>query len=850
MGNINWKKILPHAIAVFSFIVIAALFCKPGLEGKVLYQHDIVQYEGGSKDIANYVAKHGEAPLWTNGMFSGMPTYQIWMPANNVLPHYVNKVLTLGLPQPMQFFFLACLLFYFLSQVARVNPYIGIFGALAFGYSTYNPVMISAGHVTQMWVVAYMPAILASVMLIYRKKYLLGSGLLALFTATQIGLNHLQVSYYLFITLGLYTIFCVVRWTKEKEYAHMIKALGFTALAVVIGVMVNAVTLLTTYEYAKETIRGGSLEVKDSTTTVKTTGLSKEYAFEYSYKPLETFTVMFPRIYGGSGGIREIGEDSKIAQALSEMNPQLAQQLQQSGLRQSSYWGSLTYTAGPPYFGAIVCFLFIVFLFFVKGEIKWWILTASVLALLMSWGKYFSGFNYFLFDYLPLYNKFRAPSMSLIIPQLLWPFAAILALQNVISNVNNPDTWKKLKKAGIATAALLVIALFAYLSLDYMDEGAKKLKEQVMSMQQQEVREPVLNAMKALAEDRKSIFLTDILKAIAIIGIFFGILSLYVRRKIQNPIWVYIAAILLILIDLIPVDNTYLNKTPFLDREAYQEPEESKQDLAPGTADQQILKDTGWYRVLNLAVSPFQDATTSNFHKSLGGYHAAKISRYQDLWTNKIIAETEALRNDSMAFVGLGLNQTTYTGLNMLNTKYIIGNNPPATSNQRPLVIVNPNALGPVWFVREVRFANDLRDEMKFLNGMDASKVAIVSAIDKNKVTQPVYDSSAKIELVKNDNDIITYKSNASSVQFAVFSEVYYSEGWNAYIDGKKTDYVKTNYTLRGLSVPAGAHTIEFKFEPASYKKGRSITTIGQILVLLLLIAGIFFDVVRRRQIV
>jgi hypothetical protein len=845
MGNINWKKILPHAIAVVSFIVIAALFCRPALEGKVLYQHDIVQYEGGSKDIANYVAKHGEAPLWTNGMFSGMPTYQIWMPANNFLPHYVNKILTLGLPQPMQFFFLACLLFYFLSQVARVNPYIGIFGALAFGYSTYNPVMISAGHVTQMWVVAYMPAILASVMLVYRKKYLLGSGLLALFTATQIGLNHLQVSYYLFIILGLYTIFCIVRWIKDKEYAHMIKALGFTAFAVVIGVMVNAVTLLTTYEYAKETIRGGSLEVKDSTTAVKTTGLSKEYAFEYSYKPLETFTVMFPRIYGGSGGIREIGEDSKVGRALSEMPQELARQL---GSLQNSYWGSLTYTAGPPYFGAIVWFLFIVFLFFVKGEIKWWILTASVLALLMSWGKYFSGFNYFLFDYLPLYNKFRAPSMSLIIPQLLWPFAAILALQNVISNANNPDTWKKLKKAGIATAALLVIVLFAYLSLDYMDEGAKKLKEQVISMQQQQVSEPVLNAIKALVEDRKSIFLADILKAIALIGIFFGLLSLYVRRKIQNPIWIYVAAILLILIDLIPVDNTYLNKTPYLEQDAYREPEDSKQELTPGTADLQILKDTGWYRVLNLAVSPFQDATTSNFHKSIGGYHAAKISRYQDLWTNKIIAETEALRNDTLATLGLGLNQTTYTGLNMLNTKYIIGSNPPATSNQRPFVVVNPNALGPVWFVREVRFANDLRDEMKLLNGLDASKVAIVPAIDKNKVTQPVYDSSAKIEMVKNDNDVITYKSNASSAQFAVFSEVYYSEGWNAYIDGKKTDYVKTNYTLRGLSVPAGAHTIEFKFEPASYKKGRSITTIGQILVLLLLIGGIFFDVVRRRQ--
>lgn len=846
MKSINWKKLLPHIIAIVSFLVISALFCKPALEGKVLYQHDIVQYEGSSKDIANYAEKHGQAPLWTNGMFSGMPTYQIWMPANNVLPHIVNKVLTFGLPQPMQFFFLACLLFYFLSQVARVNPYVGIFGSLAFGYSTFNPVMIAAGHVTQMWCVAYMPAMLASLMLIYRKKYLLGSGLLALFTATQIGLNHLQVSYYLFIILALYTLFCIVRWIKNKEYAHLIKALAFTALAALIGVMVNSVTLLTTYEYSKETIRGGSLSLKDST-SAKGTGLTKEYAFEYSYKPMETFTVMFPRIYGGSRGIREIGEDSKVGKALSEMPQELARQL---GGLQSGYWGSLPFTAGPPYYGVLVCFLFIVFLFFIKGDIKWWIITASVLAVLLSWGKYFEGFNFFLFDHMPLYNKFRAPSMSLIIPQFLWSFAAILALQHVITHVNDADTWKKLKRAGIAAAALIVIILFAYLSFDYMDEGAKRIKEQVSSMpaEQQQVKDYVLGAIKALVEDRKSVFLKDIMKAIAIIGIFFIILSLYVRKKLRKETLVLVAAILFVLIDMLPVDNMYLNKTDY-NEDAYREPEDSKQEFTPGKADAMILKDTGWYRVLNLAVSPFQDATTSYFHKSIGGYHAAKIGRYQDLWENILAPESDLLRNDSIAAAGGGLTQTNYPGLNMLNTKYIIGNNPPANANGNPFIIVNPNALGPAWFVREVRFANDLKTEMTALKGMDASKTAVVSANDKNKVTQPVYDSAAKIELVKNDNDVITYKSSAASNQFAVFSEVYYSEGWNAYVDGKKTDYVKTNYALRGMNVPAGNHTIEFKFEPPSYERGRMFTNIGQVIVLALLITGIFIEIRNRKKI-
>ncbi|MBL7743846.1 MAG: YfhO family protein [Chitinophagaceae bacterium] len=842
MKALNWKKILPHIIAIVSFIVIAALFCKPALEGKTLYQHDIVQYEGGSKDIANYKEKHGEAPLWTNGMFSGMPTYQIWMPANNVLPHYVNNILTLGLPQPMQFFFLACILFYFLSQVAGVNPYVGIFGSLAFAYSTYNPVIIAAGHVTKMWCIAYMPAMLASLMLIYKKKYLLGAGLLSLFTATIIGLNHLQISYYLFFILAFYTVAMLIRWIKNKEYAHLAKSLAFTAAAALIGVMVNAVTLMTTYEYSKETIRGGSLSVKD-TTSSKGTGLTKDYAFQYSYKPMESFTVMFPRIYGGSNGIREIGEDAKVMQALGEMPQQLAQQVASFGV-QSSYWGSLDATSGPPYIGAIVCFLFIIFLVFIKGETKWWIATASLFAILMSWGKFFPQFNYFLFDHLPLYNKFRAPSMSLVILEFLWPFAAILGLHHIINNISAPSTQKKLRYAGIAAAGVFIVMFMAYLSFSYEDEGVKQLKEQV-AKQPQQVTEPVMNVVKALTEDRKSIFLKDIFKALAIVGVFFVIISLYTRNKIKNASWVMGAAIILLLLDLLPVGNLYLTKRAN-GEDAFSEPEEAKKELAMGKADQQILQDKSWYRVLNLSVSPFQDASTSYFHKSIGGYHAAKIARYQDLWENKITAELGLLNKDSS--IMYGLDPKSYTGLNMLNTKYIIGSNPPQYSNEQPFIIVNHNAPGPVWFVKEVRFANTLQEEMGSLNGLDVSQAAIVSANDKDKVSQPVFDSTATIRLDTNDNNIIKYSSAAKTNQFAVFSEVYYSEGWNAYVDGKKTDYVKTNYAIRGMNVPAGNHTIEFKFEPASFKKGKQYTSIAQIIVLLLLAAGIFIEIKNRKK--
>lgn len=830
MKAINWKKLLPHFIAIIIFLVVAAIFCRPSLEGKVLYQHDIVQYEGASKDISDYKDKHGEAPLWTNNMFSGMPTYQIWMPGNNVLPHFVNKVLTLGLPQPMQFFFLACVLFYFLSQVAGANPWVGVFGALAFAYSTYNPVIIAAGHVTKMWCIAYMPAMIASLMLIYRKKYLLGTGLLALFTATQIGLNHLQISYYLFFILAFYTIACIVKWVKNGEYAHMGKSIALALVAGIIGVMVNSITLLTTYEYSKETIRGGSMSIKDSTSG-EATGLTKDYAFSYSYKPVEAFSIMFPRVNGGSNGIREFKEDSRISQALSVMPAELAQQL---GGLQNAYWGGLDFTSGPVYFGALICFLFIVFLFVVKGEIKWWILGTSIFAILLSWGKFFPEFNNFLFDYLPLYNKFRAPSMSLVMLEVLWPLAAVLALQFIIDRRQEPATWQFLRKAGIATAIVFFIAFVLYLTQGYTDEGLKQLRQQVAD-QQPQIKEPVMNAVNGLIADRKGAFLRDIFKALAITGGFFLVLFLFVKNRMKSMNWVVGIGILLLLIDLLPIGSLYMTRRGN-GEDAFTDASEAKQELVMGKADQQILLDKGWYRVLNLSVSPFQDASTSYFHKSIGGYHAAKIGRYQDLIENKLAEEISQLSSDSL--LAYGLTQQRYPALNMLNTKYIIGSNPPVYNNQQPMVIPNPNALGPAWFVKEVRFAGTLPEQMDALHGLDASTTAIVPKDEQSKITQPEYDSAATITLVANENNVVKYQSNSTANQFAVFSEVYYSEGWNAYIDGKPSPYVKTNYTLRGMNIPAGTHSIEFRFEPKSYHQGRTLTMFGQVLVILLLLTA------------
>lgn len=807
----------------------------PALQGKVLQQHDVVQFDGSSKDIADYKAVHGEAPLWTNGMFSGMPTYQIWMPGNNVLPHYANSFFTLGLPQPVQFFFLACIMFYFLSQVLGVNPYVGIFGALAFAYCTYDPVIISAGHITKMWCIAYMPAILGSLILIYQKKYLPGTALLALFTAIQIGLNHLQITYYLFFAIAFMTLAFMINWIRNKEYSHMIKSLSLALVAGVIGLMVNAVTLMTTYEYAKETIRGGSLSLKD--TTAKTGGLSKDYAFSYSYQPMETFTIMVPKMYGGSNGIREFGDNSKVAEALNEMPPQLSQQL--TGL-ENAYWGSLDFTSGPPYLGAIICFLFLLSIAYLKSEHKWWMIALSAVAIVMAWGKFFPSFNYFLFDHLPLYNKFRAPSMSLVLLQLLWPIASVLTLQQILFGNESKDIkWKQFRTGLLITGTVLLILVIAYFSFDYLDEGTRQLKKQIADANDQ-IKGYVNSGINALIEDRKSFFARDLAKTFGIIALFAGLIGLYIKGALKSSVLIITAAIFLLLVDLLPVGKLYIDKTP-AGEEAYIDKSDENNTFKPGKADELILKDNGDYRVLNLDVSPFQDATTSYLHKSIGGYHAAKIARYQDLFENKITDEIGLLSHDSL-LNSAGLIQTKYTGINMLNTKYIIVSNPPAGSNQSPSVITNNNALGSCWLVQKIEFANSRKAEMEALNNLDASKTAVVAEEDKGKVEQPVYDSTATIAKVdnKDNHNILEYKSKANAVQFAVFSEVYYSEGWNAYVDGKKVTYVKTNYALRGMNIPAGEHKIEFKFEPTSFSRGKMLTNIGQWLVLLLIAVAAF----------
>jgi len=844
MKNFNFRQLLPHVIAIVVFVVVAAFFCRVPLSGKVPQQHDVLQFEGMSKDIVDYSAAHnGERPLWTNSTFSGMPTYQISMPGNNVLPWYANAVFTLGLPRPMQFFFLACLMFYFLSQVLRINPFIGIVGALGFAYATYDPVILNAGHETKMWCIAYMPALLGAIILAYEKKYWWGIALTALFTSIIIGLNHLQISYYFFMAALAMSIVYIVKWIKDKDYKHLLKALLGVGAGAIIGIMVNAVILLTTAEYAKATIRGGSLSLAaDTATQTKQGGLTKDYAFSYSFRPAESFTVIVPRIFGGSNGIREIGENSNFAEALGAVPQQMQQQLYQVG---SSYWGNLGSTSGPAYMGAIICFLMLAGFFVTNSKHRWWILGISIWAFLFSWGNTIPFWGDFLFNNLPLYNKFRAPSMIFVLLQLCFPLMAMITLQQILfGNEDRQVLLKKFKKALIAIGVVFAVLLLLYFSLSYTDEAGRQLRKQVANADPQ-VKDMVKSVLTGIQDDRKSIFMADLLRSFALIAVVAALLWLFIKNIIKSRQLVIVLTGLLLLIDLLPIGSMYFNKRAnnedfFVEKEVYET------DFSPGAADVAIKKDTGTYRVLDLSgqENPFSNALPSYFHKSIGGYHAAKLAIYQDLIENKISAEINYLAtkvNGRDAAILQSLDDSCQA-LNMLNTKYVILNNPKDGKDQ-PFYITNKKALGPCWIVSDVQFVKGGRAEMDALSHINPAVTAVVDeSFKKELAAAPTSDSTARISLVKNENDKITYTFSGRSPQFCVFSEVYYKAGWNAYIDGKKSDYVKCDYVLRGMMVPAGQHTIEFKMEPESFIKGKLLTTIGQILVLLLLAVAIFFS--------
>ncbi len=821
-----WQKAWPHVTVIVVFVVVAAIYCKPALEGKVLQQTDIIHWKGVAQQSFDYKEKYGHYPLWTNSMFAGMPAYQVAMERTSAISlSYLHYIFTLGLPKPVCFFFLACLMFYIMCMALRINPWISAGVAIAYAYSTFDPIIISAGHDSQMLSIAYAPGVLAGLFLLYDKKYWAGSALTLIFSGMLIGQTHQQIVYYTLLIIGAIGIAYLVKCIREKQVKHFVIANALAMLCIAGGFASNALMYFTTYEFSKESMRSGKSEltVNPDGTKKPTGGLDKEYAFNWSYGIGETFTLITPGIYGGGG--REFTSPGKFAEKLSELGiPEDAAIQNTNG---SLYWGAQPFTAGPVYLGAIICALFIFGMFFLNSWHKWWMAAIVVFAIIMAWGKNFAGFNDFLFNYFPFYNKFRAPTMALVIPQLVFPLMAALALQQILfQNINKDLLWKKFKTSAYTVGGIIAILVAFYFTADFKGGRDSQIKDNFTSgmlrqaqgkptpEMQQQVTQSVQSIMKALQNDRKDLMGGDLLRSTLLIAVALTLIGLFIKGKIKAPL--AIAGILLLSsYDVLAVGKRYLNDDNFIDASDYET------NFTPTAADNTIKADPGYFRVFDQTGNdPFADARASYYHNSLGGYLAARLGLYEDLINNQ-------LRKG---------NKRVY---DMLNTKYIIQQNP---SNGQVAAIQNPDAFGACWLAKSIHYVKDGNEEMKALDSINVKDTVIIQDKYKSLISAaPVNDSTASISIVRNVNDTIIYKSSAKTNQFAVFSEIYYDKGWNAFIDGKKAEILRVDYALRGLSLPAGDHTIEFKFEPQSYKTGNTLAVIASLAAYLLLIAAAWF---------
>ncbi len=832
MNKSLWQRVQPHAIAIGIFLIISIVYCLPALRGLVVSQHDSVGWQGMAQHSIEFKEKYGHYPLWTTSTFSGMPGYQIALDAKyNITISWIHFIYARIFPEPASLFFLACIGFYILSCVLGIRNKIAILGSLAYAFSSYDAVITAVGHTSKFSSMAYAPAVLAGIILLTQRKYLLGFITTLLFGTFLFQQNHIQIVYYTLLIAVCIFIAYAIKCIKNKEIVHLFKSGGLAIIAGVLGMLSFAVLLLPAYDYSKETMRGGRSELTQVGNEKNKTkgGLDKDYAFGYSYGITEVLTIAVPRMFGGSSG--EMQPGSKTAEVLSEktgMDPDQADQFAQS---MPAYWGPQGGTSGAVYFGGIICILFIFGLLFYNGWHRQWIVAATILGIFLAWGKNFSTFNYFLFDYLPLYNKFRAPSMAMVIPQLTFPLLACLGLNEIFeTKIDKEIFWKKFKRASIISGIFIAVLAGLYFMFDYKSETDSMLRENLSSnmlqqmsgggqanpdqlQQAQDFGRSVINALK---EDRQSLYGADLIRSLIFIALALGVIYFFAKNSISKNA-ASVALIVLVFIDLIGVDLRYLNSSHYVDKEEF------NTVFMPSRADAQILQDKSYYRVFNSGGDPFQlsdqTARTSYFHNNVGGYHPAKLALYQDL-----IAEQ--------------LSKGNMNVFNMLNTKYFVMTNP---ADKQEVAQQNPGALGNAWFVEAIKYVNSADEEMRALDNFSPGDTVIIDKREQAKVLyEPKRDSASKIELIENLNDKITYKSSSSADGLGVFSEVYYPNGWKAFIDGKETKIIKVNYLLRGLSIPAGEHNIEFRFEPASYETGSMITMVSGIISILVLLYGVF----------
>lgn len=805
---------------ILFFIVLAYAYMFPLLEGKALRMDDVEHFRGMSKELADYREQTGKEAVWTNSMFSGMPGYLISVnyPGNlgRKLSVFIRKTFSTA-----SFIILYLVGFYILLSSLKINRWLRVAGAVAFAFSSYFLIIIGAGHMTKANAIAWLAPTIGGVLLAFRGKPLAGGLLFAAALSMELLSGHLQITYYGIIILVILGITELVFAIREKMLPLFFKALLFLFAGAVLAVGMNFSRLYTTWEYSKDTIRGATELTSDSEN--RTSGLDKDYVVQWSYGIDETLTLLIPNFKGGGSQIHP-GIRSESFQILQQQGVQNPRQTIQAV---SMYHGDQPGTSGPVYAGAIVIFLFVLGIFVVKGRMKWWLVSATLVSIVLSWGSNVMWLTGFLLDYLPLYNKFRAPSMTLVIAEFTIPLLGIIALNEILTGRVDKKIWLSgFKWAIIITGGLsLLLAVFPGISGNFTNAyDSMRFPDWLMP---------------GVVADRKNMLRTDAFRSFLFIAITAGLIYLWYIKKLRTTPLIALISVL-ILVDLWSVDKRYLNSDSFISKRQAENP------FPETVADRAILADNDlYYRVLPLQ-NPFQDARTSYYHKNVGGYHAAKLRRYQELIEHHLQPEIEQMVTSIQASSTLDAVDSAFMELpviNMLNTRYIIYD-----LNSAP--IRNPHPLGNAWFVADFKIVGNADDEILAMKNFNPSETAIVdqrfiSHIHEVNLTK---ETGGKIELTEYQPNYLKYEYSASSARFTVFSDIYYNKGWNAYIDGEPVSHFRVNYVLRALIVPEGKHTIEFKFEPKSYYTGNKIS-LASSLLLVLATLGYVFSLWRKRKI-
>jgi hypothetical protein len=807
MKSINFvKNILPHIIAVLVFLITTVAFFNPFFfDNKTLEQGDINQWKASAQEVIEFREQTGEEALWTNSMFGGMPAYLISVNWNDGIVSGFKSVLSLFLPHPVKNIFLALVSFYILLLSFKVRPYLAIGGALAFGLSTYMIIGLGAGHNSRIGAVAFMPMILAGVHLAFTNKKWLGTGVTALAMALHFRENHLQITYYLLLVILIYGLIQLIEAIKAKTLVDFGKTMALLIIAVLIGLGTFIGEFWTTYEYGKHSIRGKS-ELTQQQSAGEKSGLDKDYAFQYSNDTWGPMTLLIPNFLGGTYGHYFVqDEDSETLSALQNAgDQQVANQLARYS---ASFWGDKP--PAPYYVGAIVCFFFVIGILFAPKKYVIWLCVVTGLGILLSLGNSFKSLNYFMFDYFPGYNKFRSVTFTMVMAFVAMPLLGFIGLEKLLSSEWNKEVHKKFLISLAASGGLCLLVVMLAGMASFTKTGESQLP---------------LWFLKALQSDREALMRGDAFRSLIFILLAGGLIWAYMKQKVSGAI-LSIGISVLILIDVTMVDNRHFGKDNYK-RSA------DRSFFLPTEADKEISKDESTYRVYNLQGDAMSEARTSYHHSSLGGYHGAKMRRYQDFYTNCI----EGQRSTMISGIQNGnLDFSSYDAINMLNAKYLTFG--PGKND----FIKNEYALGNAWLVNTIKLVDDADTELQQTCSSDLAATAVIDQ-SKFKLKSTASLDSGSIVLTNYQPNKLTYEANVYTNSLAVFSEIYYPEGWVATIDGTEAEILRANFILRALEVPKGKHTIVFEFKPKVYATGNTITLISCVLLLIVVIGTVGYS--------